>query len=89
MAECLTGPIDCQSSLVVSWHLKIRWDASADFEMIHPPDVIEKYARDAIIGTRGTGASSAPASNVSAVAQTAASGVAGGRSNDYANANNH
>ena len=72
---------------MVSWHLNIRWDASADFEMIHPPDVIEKYAPDAVIGTLGTGAGSAPASNVSAVAQVAASGVAGGRSKDYDNAN--
>merc|ERR1719210_1491986 len=25
-------------------------DATAEFDMIHPPDVIEKYAPDAIIG---------------------------------------
>jgi len=30
-------------------------DASAEFDMIHPPDVIEKYAPDAIIGQVGTG----------------------------------
>jgi len=28
-------------------------DASAEFDMIHPPDVIEKYAPDAIIGELG------------------------------------
>merc|ERR1711868_47810 len=30
-------------------------DASAEFDMIHPPDVIEKYAPDAIIGKLGEG----------------------------------
>merc|ERR1712013_13752 len=28
-------------------------DATAEFDMIHPPDVVEKYAPDAIIGTVG------------------------------------
>merc|ERR1719190_181310 len=28
-------------------------DASAEFDMIHPPDVIEKYAPDAVIGDVG------------------------------------
>jgi len=64
-------------------------DASAEFDMIHPPDVIEKYAPDAVIGTLGTGgeSGSVPAASVSAVKQVAASGVAGGRSKDYAKAN--
>merc|ERR1712079_663404 len=30
-------------------------DATAEFDMIHPPDVIEKYAPDAIIGKLGEG----------------------------------
>merc|ERR1719229_44795 len=30
-------------------------DASEEFDMIHPPDVIEKYAPDAIIGMVGSG----------------------------------
>merc|ERR1712048_1322939 len=30
-------------------------DASEEFNMIHPPDVIPKYAPDAIIGKVGTG----------------------------------
>ena len=30
-------------------------DATADFDMIHPPDVVEKYAPDAIIGVVGNG----------------------------------
>merc|ERR1712046_366038 len=31
-------------------------DASEEFNMIHPPDVIPKYAPDAVIGAVGTGA---------------------------------
>merc|ERR1712170_136008 len=30
-------------------------DASEEFNMIHPPDVIPKYAPDAVIGKVGTG----------------------------------
>merc|ERR1712203_993276 len=30
-------------------------DASEEFNMIHPPDVIPKYAPDAVIGVVGTG----------------------------------
>merc|ERR1719413_296591 len=30
-------------------------DASEEFNMIHPPDVIPKYAPDAVIGIVGTG----------------------------------
>ena len=30
-------------------------DASAEFDMIHPRDVVEKYAPDAVIGTLGDG----------------------------------
>merc|ERR1719146_442792 len=31
-------------------------DATEEFDMIHPPDVIEKYAPDAIFGMGGAGA---------------------------------
>jgi len=31
-------------------------DATAEFDMIHPPDVISKYAPDAVIGVLGSGA---------------------------------
>ena len=30
-------------------------DATADFDMIHPPDMVEKYAPDAIVGVVGNG----------------------------------
>ena len=30
-------------------------DAIAEFDMIHPPDVVEKYAPDAIFGVVGSG----------------------------------
>merc|ERR1719398_675257 len=30
-------------------------DATAEFDMIHPPDVVSKYAPDAIIGALGSG----------------------------------
>merc|ERR1712203_805337 len=30
-------------------------DATEEFNMIHPPDVIGKYAPDAVIGTLGSG----------------------------------
>eukprot|EP00411_Alexandrium_monilatum_P051066 CAMPEP_0175472226 /NCGR_PEP_ID=MMETSP0095-20121207/73763_1 /TAXON_ID=311494 /ORGANISM="Alexandrium monilatum, Strain CCMP3105" /LENGTH=463 /DNA_ID=CAMNT_0016773697 /DNA_START=1 /DNA_END=1393 /DNA_ORIENTATION=- len=34
-------------------------DATSEFDMIHPPDVIEKYAPDAVIGQVGAGAPAA------------------------------
>jgi len=34
-------------------------DATAEFDMIHPPDVVGKYAPDAIIGVLGTGGDAA------------------------------
>merc|ERR1712125_172656 len=37
-------------------------DATEEFNMIHPPDVIRKYAPDAIIGVVGTAAQAAQAS---------------------------
>merc|ERR1711966_490315 len=36
-------------------------DATEEFNMIHPPDVIPKYAPDVIIGRVGTGAPAAAA----------------------------
>merc|ERR1719313_2424503 len=30
-------------------------DATAEFDMIHPPDVVDKYAPDAVIGNVGGG----------------------------------
>merc|ERR1719200_85101 len=43
-------------------------DATEEFDMIHPPDVIPKYAPDAIIGVVGTAAQLAAASGKSAAA---------------------
>jgi len=49
-------------------------DATEEFNMIHPPDVISKYAPDAIIGKLGTGApaAAAPAAGGAAPAAVAA-----------------
>merc|ERR1719399_547749 len=51
-------------------------DASEEFNMIHPPDVISKYAPDAVIGKLGTGApaaaAAAPAAGGAAPAAVAA-----------------
>merc|ERR1711971_509700 len=43
-------------------------DATEEFNMIHPPDVIPKYAPDAIIGKVGTGVKpkAAPAAGAAA-----------------------
>jgi len=43
-------------------------DASEEFNMIHPPDVIEKYAPDAIIGKIGAGGGGGGAAAPAAVA---------------------
>merc|ERR1719242_1463338 len=43
-------------------------DATAEFDMIHPPDVIEKYAPDAVIGQVGTGGPAPAAAGTRAVA---------------------
>jgi len=48
-------------------------DATAEFDMIHPPDVIEKYAPDAVIGMLGSGA---PAGAPDTAAAPAGSGAA-------------
>merc|ERR1719336_2454042 len=42
-------------------------DASAEFDMIHPPDVIEKYAPDAVIGQLGGGSGGGGGGEVEAV----------------------
>jgi len=47
-------------------------DATEEFNMIHPPDVIPKYAPDAIIGAVGTGASGGGGSGAAAAAPVAA-----------------
>merc|ERR1719468_1071466 len=43
-------------------------DATEEFNMIHPPDVIPKYAPDSIIGVVGTAAAAAPVSGGAAPA---------------------
>mmetsp|Transcript_44022 Transcript_44022/g.108446 ORF Transcript_44022/g.108446 Transcript_44022/m.108446 type:complete len:965 (-) Transcript_44022:216-3110(-) len=53
-------------------------DASAEFDMIHPPDVVQKYAPDAVIGVVGNG--SAPAAGAVAAAPAQQSiATAGGK----------
>jgi cytochrome b involved in lipid metabolism len=47
-------------------------DASEEFNMIHPPDVVGKYAPDAVIGKLGTGAPAAAAAGGAAPAAAAA-----------------
>merc|ERR1712107_416946 len=56
-------------------------DATAEFDMIHPPDVIEKYAPDAVIGVVGEAADvevGAPSGSASAPAASSG-GVRGVR----------
>merc|ERR1711953_1568567 len=56
-------------------------DATEEFNMIHPPDVIPKYAPDAIIGKLGTGVKK---TKKSAAAPAAAAPAAGkGKVRDY------
>merc|ERR1711972_1132103 len=50
-------------------------DATEEFNMIHPPDVIPKYAPDAIIGKVGTGAPAAAAPVAVAAPAAAATGT--------------
>merc|ERR1711970_1046172 len=47
-------------------------DATEEFNMIHPPDVIPKYAPDAIIGNVGTGAPAGGGGSAAAPAPVAA-----------------
>merc|ERR1712232_747116 len=55
-------------------------DATEEFNMIHPPDVIPKYAPDAIIGELGSGVKKAKAAPAGAAAPAAA---AKGKVRDY------
>ena len=52
MAEFLTCPISCHSTLMVSYF--VGKDASAEFDLIHPLGVIVNFAPEAIIGSLGT-----------------------------------
>merc|ERR1719502_1188389 len=47
-------------------------DATEEFDMIHPPDVIGKYAPDAVIGVVGDGSASAAAAGASSGGSAAA-----------------
>merc|ERR1719162_646619 len=61
-------------------------DATEEFNMIHPPDVIGKYAPEAIIGKVGTGApagAAAPAAGGAAPAAAAAAAGGGAKKRDY------
>merc|ERR1712137_1478915 len=61
-------------------------DATEAFNMIHPPDVIPKYAPDVVIGRVGTGApaaASAPSGGAKASAGAAAA-ASTGKKRDYA-----
>merc|ERR1712061_23791 len=55
-------------------------DATEEFNMIHPPDVIGKYAPDAVIGNlaKAGAVSAAPAASGGAAAAAPAAGGAGG-----------
>merc|ERR1740139_1695710 len=58
-------------------------DATEEFNMIHPPDVVGKYAPDAIIGEIGVpGAAAAPAA-------AAASKSSGSKTRDYTRQTNN
>merc|ERR1719245_1683772 len=56
-------------------------DATEEFNMIHPPDVIPKYAPDAIIGQVGTGAPKTKKPKAAAAPPVAASAS---KTRDYA-----
>merc|ERR1719188_1075980 len=57
-------------------------DATAEFDMIHPPDVIEKYAADAVIGQLGGGSDDADEDAPSTGGALAAQPAAGGPKKD-------
>merc|ERR1719421_1381405 len=57
-------------------------DATEEFNMIHPGDVIDKYAPDAVIGVLGAGGP-APAAAVAAAPGTAAAAPAAGGAQGY------
>merc|ERR1711957_459074 len=60
-------------------------DATEEFNMIHPPDVIPKYAPDVVIGVVGE-ASVAGAAPVAASANAAAPLLGGGKQRDWSKA---
>jgi len=60
-------------------------DATEEFNMIHPPDVIPKYAPDAVIGVVGSAAAAAPAAAASTSASAAAP-LLGGKQRDWSKA---
>merc|ERR1719210_1861016 len=51
-------------------------DASAEFDMIHPPDVVQKYAPDAIIGMLGGASNNAAPAAAAEPASTGATAAA-------------
>merc|ERR550525_825400 len=51
-------------------------DATAEFDMIHPPDVVDKYAPDAVIGVLGGGGSGGAGAVSEQAAPSAATGGA-------------
>merc|ERR1719343_1287789 len=61
-------------------------DATEEFDMIHPPDVIGKYAPDAVIGVVGTGA---PAGAVGGAAKGGKSGAPARKDKGGELANHH
>merc|ERR1712070_1220650 len=61
-------------------------DATEEFNMIHPPDVVGKYAPDSVIGVVGTGKPAAAAASSGAVAPA---GKTGSKTKDYSKSENN
>merc|ERR1719258_529516 len=59
-------------------------DATEEFNMIHPPDVIGKYAPDAVIGVLGGGGAAAVAGGAPAAAAAGGGGAAAKKSGPQA-----
>jgi len=62
-------------------------DATEEFNMIHPPDVVPKYAPDAVIGMVGDGGGAAPAAGNAPAKAAAVAGAHGERDWKLANDN--
>merc|ERR1719446_1577045 len=60
-------------------------DATEEFNMIHPPDVVGKYAPDSIIGVVGSGKPAAPVAAGGAAAAT----KGGSKTKDYSRSENN
>merc|ERR1711975_98955 len=60
-------------------------DATEEFNMIHPPDVVGKYAPDSIIGKVGTG----PVAPAAGAAAAAPAGKTGSKTRDYSRSENN